>query len=70
MMLVKMMIDMPLPIPRAVMSSPIHMTTTAPAVSVTTMITPRTGFRSGSSALVPEQEHVAHRCASAKPTVR
>ena len=31
-MLMKMMIDMPLPMPRAVMSSPSHMTTTAPAV--------------------------------------
>ena len=37
MMLMKMRIDMPLPMPRAVISSPIHMTTVAPAVRVKRM---------------------------------
>ena len=39
MMLMKMRIDMPLPMPRAVMSSPIHMTAVAPAVRVKRMST-------------------------------
>ncbi len=34
---VKIRIDMPLPIPRSVMSSPSHMITAVPAVIVTTM---------------------------------
>ncbi len=37
MMLMKMRIDMPLPMPRAVMSSPSHMTAVVPAVRVITM---------------------------------
>ena len=38
-MLAKMSSDMPLPIPRCVMSSPIHMMNAVPAISVTTMTT-------------------------------
>ena len=37
-MLTKMMSDMPLPMPRCVMSSPIHMMSAVPATSVTMMI--------------------------------
>ena len=48
MMLMKMRIDMPLPMPRAVMSSPSHMTAVAPAVRVTTMSAP-TALRFGSA---------------------
>ena len=38
-MLAKMSSDMPLPMPRWVMSSPIHMISAVPAMSVMTMIT-------------------------------
>jgi len=38
MMFAKMISDMPLPIPRWVMSSPIHMISMAPAVSVPTIM--------------------------------
>ena len=38
-MLTKMMSDMPLPMPRWVMSSPIHMMKAVPATSVNTMTT-------------------------------
>ena len=38
MMLAKMMRDMPLPMPRWVMSSPIHMMKAVPATKVTTMM--------------------------------
>ena len=38
MMFAKMMRDMPLPMPRWVMSSPIHMMKAVPATSVTTMM--------------------------------
>ncbi len=48
-MLMKIMIDMPLPMPRAVMSSPSHMTATAPATRVVTMRAPRHQLRSGSA---------------------
>ena len=37
-MLTKMMSDMPLPMPRWVMSSPIHMMKAVPATSVNTMM--------------------------------
>ena len=36
---VKIRIDMPLPIPRSVISSPIHMTQAVPAVMVITITT-------------------------------
>ena len=42
----KMMIEMPLPTPRFVISSPIHMSSAVPAVSVMTMITTRPEFAS------------------------
>ena len=42
----KMMIEMPLPTPRFVISSPIHMRSAVPAVSVMTMITTRPEFAS------------------------
>jgi len=48
-MLMKIMIDMPLPIPRAVTSSPSHMTAAAPVTSVVTMRTLRHQLRSGSA---------------------
>ena len=38
-MLTKMMSDMPLPTPRCVMSSPIHMMNAVPATSVNTIMT-------------------------------
>ena len=38
-MLMKMISDMPLPTPRCVMSSPIHMMNAVPATSVNTMTT-------------------------------
>ena len=44
----KMSSEMPLPIPRFVMSSPIHMSRMVPAVSETTIRTTRPGF-SGSA---------------------
>ena len=48
-MLMKIMIDMPLPMPRAVMSSPSHITATAPATRVETMRAARHQLRSGSA---------------------
>ncbi len=45
----KMMIDMPLPMPRAVMSSPSHMTITAPATRLETIRAARHQLRSGSA---------------------
>ncbi len=42
----KMMIEMPFPTPRFVISSPIHISRAVPAVSVTTMITTRPVFAS------------------------
>ncbi len=48
-MLMKMMIDMPLPMPRAVMSSPSHMTMTAPATRLVTIRPARHHVRSGSA---------------------
>ncbi len=47
--LMKIMIDMPLPMPRAVMSSPSHMTMTAPATRLETISAARHQLRSGSA---------------------
>ena len=60
-MLMKMMIDMPLPRPRAVMSSPSHITNTAPATRLTMMSRARHQLRSGSAFWLLEQEDVADR---------
>ena len=60
MMLMKIRIDMPLPMPRAVISSPIHMTTVAPAVRVKRMSANLTGVRLAAP-WESEQEDVAHR---------
>ena len=46
-MLMKIRIDMPLPMPRAVISSPSHITAVAPAVSATTMSAACTTSRFG-----------------------
>ena len=51
---------MPLPIPRFVISSPIHMSSVVPAVSVTTIRTIRPSVRV-ERALAPEEERVAGR---------
>jgi len=48
-MLMKIMIDMPLPMPRAVMSSPSHITTTAPVTRLETISAARHQVRSGSA---------------------
>ena len=49
-----MMIEMPLPTPRFVISSPIHMSSVQPAVSVTTISTMRPEFVSSTLPLVVE----------------
>ncbi len=46
MMLTKIMMDIPFPMPRAVMSSPSHMTNTAPATRLTTISAPLHQVRS------------------------
>ncbi len=46
-MLTKMMSDIPLPMPRWVMSSPSHMMSAVPAVIVMTMMSTRRGVYSG-----------------------
>ena len=54
MMFAKMMSDMPLPMPRCVMSSPIHMMSIEPAVSVpTTMMSKMTSGAPASAKLMP-----------------
>ena len=54
MMFAKMMSDMPLPIPRWVMSSPIHMMSMEPAVSVpTTMMSKMISGASAFAKLMP-----------------
>ena len=45
-MLAKMSSDIPLPIPRCVMSSPIHMMSAVPAISETTMTMPYSTVKS------------------------
>ena len=76
---VKIRIDMPLPIPRSVMSSPSHMMTAVPAVIVMTIVTmthvASFGIRScvqlGNS--VPGLRATAISavdCSTARPTVR
>ena len=51
-MLMKMRIDMPLPMPRAVISSPSHMTAVVPAVRVITMRSACSKSRLGSACSV------------------
>ena len=59
--------DMPLPTPRWVMSSPIHISSVVPAVSVSTIrmktraVRSGSGVRSAERRAVVEQEHVARR---------
>ncbi len=48
---VKIMTDMPLPTPRSVMSSPIHMITAVPATMAITMVAIRKTEASGMSGL-------------------
>ena len=52
--------EMPLPIPRFVISSPIHISSVVPAVSVMTIRTSAAGVR-GQRALALEQVRVAGR---------
>ena len=52
--------EMPLPIPRFVISSPIHIRSTVPAVSVTMISTSRPGF-DGSAPCVVEEIRVPGR---------
>ena len=56
----KMMSEIPLPTPRFVISSPIHMRSVQPAVSVSTMITNRPAVRVERAGAV-EEERVADR---------
>ena len=49
----KMSNDMPLPIPRWVMSSPIHMSSAVPAVMVITMMMTFRGVKSGIRSMPP-----------------
>ena len=61
-MLMKMMIDMPLPMPRAVMSSPSHMTVDGAGRRGWTMMSAtRHQVRLGSASYCAEQEDVADR---------
>ena len=56
----KMSSEMPLPMPRFVISSPIHISSVVPAVSVTTISDDPPGVRL-EHALAPEEERVADR---------
>ena len=56
----KIRIEMPLPMPRFVISSPIHISSVVPAVSVTTISTMPAGVRV-ERALALEEERVAGR---------
>ena len=61
---------MPLPMPRAVMSSPSHMTTTAPAVKLKTMRSARAPVEIGQRALAAEQERYSRATVTSdRPTV-
>ena len=48
----KMMSDMPLPMPRLVISSPIHISSAAPAVNVVTMSSTRAGPKFGTRSML------------------
>ena len=66
---VKIMTDMPLPTPRSVMSSPIHMMTAVPATIVMTMVAMRKTEASGMSGLTVTSSEVdgkAGRCGPAR----
>ncbi len=65
----KMRSEMPLPTPRFVISSPIHMRRTQPAVSVSTMITSRPAFTPGSAPWRLNRNAYPVDCAAARPTV-
>ena len=76
---VKISIDMPLPMPRSVISSPSHMITAVPAVMVTTMTQERAGavaVAAGRLVAALEQaagagqRHDAGRLQEARPRVR
>ncbi len=47
--------DMPLPIPRLVISSPIHISSAAPAVKVVTMSSTRAGVKIGTRSMLPAE---------------
>ena len=53
--------DMPLPMPRCVTSSPIHISSAVPAVSVATISRKRPTVRSGSRSLAPIAEPLWNR---------
>ena len=53
--------EMPLPMPRWVISSPIHMSSVVPAVSVVTIRRKRPTVRSGSRSLAPIAEPLWNR---------
>ena len=56
---VKISSDMPLPMPRSVISSPSHMMTAVPAVIVTTIVTMTTSDSFGTRSLVAAREQRA-----------
>ena len=65
----KMRIEMPLPMPRFVMSSPIHMRSVVPAVSETTMST-SSPEPASSAPWLRKRNAYPVACAAARTTVR
>jgi hypothetical protein len=60
-------IDMPLPMPRSVMSSPSHMITAVPAVNVTTIVMTRSSESSGMISTVVPWNRLPDRASATMP---